>query len=59
MKIHFYKARAGKIGDKIVGIVSIFSHRKIKQHFYLVPNMIYTLITNIISVKLTILRHTM
>ncbi len=26
MKIHFYKARNGKIGDKIVGIVSIFSH---------------------------------
>ena len=26
MKIHFYKARNGKLGDKIVGIVSIFSH---------------------------------
>ena len=26
MKIHFYKARNGKIGDKIVGIVSVFSH---------------------------------
>ena len=26
MKIHFYKARAGKIGDKIVGLVSVFSH---------------------------------
>ena len=25
-KIHFYKARAGKIGDKIVGLVSVFSH---------------------------------
>ena len=26
IKIHFYKARAGKIGDKIVGLVSVFSH---------------------------------
>ena len=26
IKVHFYKARAGKIGDKIVGLVSIFSH---------------------------------
>ena len=26
MKIHFYKARAGKIGDKVVGLVSVFSH---------------------------------
>ena len=26
MKIHFYKARNGKLGDKIVGIASIFSH---------------------------------
>ena len=26
IKVHFYKARAGKIGDKIVGIASIFSH---------------------------------
>ena len=26
MKIHFYKARAGKIGDKIVSLVSVFSH---------------------------------
>ena len=26
IKIHFYKARAGKLGDKIVGIASIFSH---------------------------------
>ena len=26
MKIHFYKARNGKIGDKIVGLVSVFSH---------------------------------
>ena len=26
MKIHFYKAREGKIGDKIVGLVSVFSH---------------------------------
>ena len=26
MRIHFYKARNGKIGDKIVGIASIFSH---------------------------------
>ena len=26
MKIHFYKAREGKIGDKVVGLVSVFSH---------------------------------
>lgn len=26
IKVHFYKARAGKIGDKIVGLVSVFSH---------------------------------
>ena len=26
MKIHFYKARNGKLGDKIVGFASIFSH---------------------------------
>ena len=26
MKIHFYKAREGKMGDKVVGIVSVFSH---------------------------------
>ena len=26
MRIHFYKARAGKLGDKVVGIASIFSH---------------------------------
>lgn len=26
IKIHFYKARNGKIGDKIVGLVSVFSH---------------------------------
>ena len=26
IKIHFYKARNGKIRDKIVGLVSIFSH---------------------------------
>ena len=26
MKIHFYKARNGKLEDEIVGIVSIFSH---------------------------------
>lgn len=26
MKIHFYRARNGKLGDKIVGIASIFSH---------------------------------
>ena len=26
IKTHFYKARNGKIGDKIVGLVSIFSH---------------------------------
>ena len=26
MKIHFYKARAGKIEDKIVGLISVFSH---------------------------------
>ena len=26
MKIHFYKARKGKIGDKVVGLVSVFSH---------------------------------
>ena len=26
MKIHFYKARNGKLRDKIVGIVSVFSH---------------------------------
>lgn len=26
IKIHFYKARNGKIRDKIVGLVSVFSH---------------------------------
>ena len=26
IKIHFYKARSGKIRDKIVGLVSVFSH---------------------------------
>ena len=26
MKIHFYKAREGKISDKVVGLVSVFSH---------------------------------
>ena len=26
MKIHFYKATEGKIGDKVVGLVSVFSH---------------------------------
>ena len=26
MKIHFYKAKEGKIGDKVVGLVSVFSH---------------------------------
>ena len=26
VRIHFYKARAGKIGDKVVGIASVFSH---------------------------------
>ena len=26
MRIHFYNARAGKIEDKIVGLISVFSH---------------------------------
>ena len=30
MKIHFYKAREGKIGDKVVGLVSVFSHAELE-----------------------------
>ena len=26
IKVHFYKARAGKLADKVVGIASVFSH---------------------------------
>ena len=36
MKIHFYKAREGKLGDKVVGIVSVFSFENWK--FYTKDN---------------------
>ena len=32
IKIHFYKARNGKIRDKIVGLVSVFSHVELEIH---------------------------